>query len=152
MKLLKWYSSYCFIFEICFLYVRISLTMLLVIACLQFVRSHPGLGHIKYHHKNGTNCFPAWHVCVSVGVWQCSRTVLRPGSVWNCLWGHPLQRSPWINWKSRILYPYTGFLSSAAWPSMLKKVSNGLINLRIRAPFQKESYDKSQSYLLSLYI
>ena len=22
----------------------------------------PGLGHTKDHHKNGTNCLPAWHV------------------------------------------------------------------------------------------
>ena len=21
------------------------------------------LGHTKDHHKNGTNCLPAWHVC-----------------------------------------------------------------------------------------
>ena len=26
-------------------------------------------GHNKDHHKNGTNCLPAWHTCVRVGVW-----------------------------------------------------------------------------------
>ena len=31
-------------------------------------------GHTK-DKKNGTNCLPAWHVCVRVGVWQCSPTV-----------------------------------------------------------------------------
>ena len=28
----------------------------------------PQPGHTKDHHKNGTNCFPAWHACVRVGV------------------------------------------------------------------------------------
>ena len=32
-------------------------------------------GHTKDHHKNGTNCLPALHVCVRVRVWQCSLTV-----------------------------------------------------------------------------
>ena len=32
-------------------------------------------GHTKDHHKNGTNCLPAWHACIRVGVWQCSATV-----------------------------------------------------------------------------
>ena len=25
--------------------------------------------------KRSTNCLPAWHACVRVGVWQCSPTV-----------------------------------------------------------------------------
>ena len=29
----------------------------------------------KDHHKNGTNCLPAWHAMRRVGVWQCSPTV-----------------------------------------------------------------------------
>ena len=24
----------------------------------------PSYGHTKYQHKNGTNCLPAWHICV----------------------------------------------------------------------------------------
>ena len=28
-------------------------------------------GHTKDHHKNGTNCLPAWHAMR----WQCSPTV-----------------------------------------------------------------------------
>ena len=52
----------------------------------------------------------------------------RPGSVWNCLWGHALEISPGINRKSRVLYPGPGFLSSATWPSLPKKHFNGLIN------------------------
>ena len=38
---------------------------------------------------------------------------LRPGSVWNCLWGHALIRSLGINRKSRELHPGPEFLSSA---------------------------------------
>ena len=41
---------------------------------------------------------------------------------------HFTQRSPGINRKSRLLYPGPGFLSSATWPSMLKKHSYGLIH------------------------
>ena len=50
----------------------------------------------------------------------------RPGSVWNCLWGNALKRSPGIIRKSRVSYPGLGFLSSATWPSLLKKHYNGL--------------------------
>ena len=50
----------------------------------------------------------------------------RPGSVWNCLWGNTLKRSPGIIRKSRVSYPGPGFLSSATWPSLLKKQYNGL--------------------------
>ena len=53
---------------------------------------------------------------------------IRPGSVWNYLWGHALKRSPGINRKSRVLYPGHGFLSSATWPSLPKKHYNGLNN------------------------
>ena len=66
------------------------------------------------------------HACVRVGVWQCSPTVYRPGSVWNCLWGNALKRSPGIIRKSRVSYPGPGFLSSATWPSLPKKHYNGL--------------------------
>ena len=50
----------------------------------------------------------------------------RPGSVWNCLWGNALKRSPGIIRKSRVSYPGLGFLSSATWPSLSKKHYNGL--------------------------
>ena len=50
----------------------------------------------------------------------------RPGSVWNCLWGNALKRSPGINRKSRVSYPGPGFLSSATWPLLPKKHYNGL--------------------------
>ena len=48
------------------------------------------------------------------------------GSVWNCLWGNALKRSPGIIRKSRVSYPGLGFLSSATWPSLPKKHYNGL--------------------------
>ena len=50
----------------------------------------------------------------------------RPGSVWNCLWGNALKRSPMIICKNRVSYPGPGFLSSATWPSLPKKHYNGL--------------------------
>ena len=50
----------------------------------------------------------------------------RPGSVWNCLWGNAIKRSPGIICKSRVSYPAPGFLSSATWPSLPKKHYNGL--------------------------
>ena len=50
----------------------------------------------------------------------------RLGSVWNCLWGNALKRSPGIIRKSRVSYPGSGFLSSATWPSLPKKHYNGL--------------------------
>ena len=60
----------------------------------------------------------------------------RPGSVWNCLWGNALKRSPGIIRKSRVLYPVPGFLSSATWPSLPKKHYNGL-NLNQLAWFKE---------------
>ena len=62
---------------------------------------------------------------------SAARSSIRPGSVWNCLWGHALKRSPGINRKSRVLYPGSGFLSSATWLSLPKKHYNGLINQSI---------------------
>ena len=50
----------------------------------------------------------------------------RPGSVWNCLWGNALKRSPGIIRKSRVSYPVPGFLSSATWPLLPNKHYNGL--------------------------
>ena len=55
----------------------------------------------------------------------------RPGSVWNCLWGNALKRSPGIIRKSRVSYPGPGFLSSATWPSLPKKHYNGLNQIKL---------------------
>ena len=57
---------------------------------------------------------------------SAARLSKRPGSVWNCLWGNALKRSPGIIRKSRVSYPGPGFLSSATWPSLPKKHYNGL--------------------------
>ena len=59
---------------------------------------------------------------------SATRLSERPGSEWNCLWGHALKRSPMIIRKSRVSYPGPGFLSNATWPSLPKKHYNGLIN------------------------
>ena len=32
-------------------------------------------GPNKDHHKNGTDCLPAWHAGIRVGVWQCYLTL-----------------------------------------------------------------------------
>ena len=42
----------------------------------------PQPGHIMYHHKNGTNCLPALHACIRVGVWQCNLTVRQCEKGW----------------------------------------------------------------------
>ena len=55
----------------------------------------------------------------------------RPGSVWNCLWGNALKRSPGSIRKSRVSYPGPRFLSSATWPSLLKKHYNGLNQTKV---------------------
>ena len=60
-----------------------------------------------------------------------TRQCKRPGSVWNCLWGHALKRSPGINRKSRLSYPDPGFISSSTWSLMPKKQSNISINQSI---------------------
>ena len=57
---------------------------------------------------------------------SAARLSKRPGSVWNCLWGNALKRSPGIIRKSRVSYPGPGFLSSATWPLLPKKHYNGL--------------------------
>ena len=90
--------------------------------------SRPGHTYTKDHHKNGTDCRPAWHAMrLGLEFSIVARLSKRPGSVCNCLWGHALKRSPGIIRKSRVSYPSPGFLSSATWPLLPKKHSNGLI-------------------------
>ena len=72
---------------------------------------------------------------------SAARLSKRPGSVWNCLWGHALKRSPRIIRKSRVLYPGPGFLSSATWPSLPKKHYNGLNQTNSKLPLTKVSDD-----------
>ena len=64
----------------------------------------------------------------------------RPGSVWNCLWGNALKKSPGIIRKSRVSYPGPGFLSSATWPSLPKKHYNGLNQTKPNVTSQSLTY------------
>ena len=54
----------------------------------------------------------------------------RPGSVWNNLCGNVLKRSPGFIRKSRVSYPFPGFLSSATLPSLPKKHYNRLNQIK----------------------
>ena len=77
----------------------------------------PGSSHTKDHHKNGTNCLSAWHTYARGSEFDSAAQLYkRLGSVWNCLWGHVLKRSPGIKRKSRVLYPAPDFLTSAILP------------------------------------
>ena len=53
-----------------------------------------------------------------------ARLPKRPGSVWNCVWGYALKRSPGINCESRVLYPGPRFLSRARWPFDANKINH----------------------------
>ena len=67
---------------------------------------------------------------LGLGFGSSAQLSKRPGSVWNCLWGNALKRSPRIIRKSRLSYPCPGFLSSATWPMLPKKYYNGLNQTR----------------------
>ena len=70
-------------------------------------------GHIKDHHKYGTNCLPAWHAMSSGWSLTVQPACLKGRVVCGTVWGHALKRSPGINRNSMVLYPGPGFLSSA---------------------------------------
>ena len=61
---------------------------------------------------------------------SADRLSKRPGSVWICLLGNALKRSPGITRKSWASYPSPGFLSSATWPLLPKKHYNGLNQIK----------------------
>ena len=84
-------------------------------------------GHTNDHHKIVQSDSLHGTQCVRVGVGSSTRLSKRPGSVWNCLWGNALKRSPGIIRKSRVSYPGPEFLSRATWPSLPKNHYNGLI-------------------------
>ena len=79
----------------------------------------------------------------------------RPGSVWHCLWGNALKRSPGIIRKSRVSYPGPGFLSSATWLSLPKKHYNGLNQTKFlifnRIEREKQMLDVNYKQLKSDY-
>ena len=105
--------------------------------------------HTKDHHKMVNLVQTASLYCTHALVEDlnsATRLSKRPGSVWNCLWGHALKRSPGMNHKSRLLYPGPGFLSSATWPSLPKKHNNGLIIIIVLLPtITTRSQMKSES-------
>ena len=98
-----------------------------LLKCSLSCSSRPG--HTKDHHKEWYKLPSAWHTVVRGKEFDSAvRLSKRPDSVWNCLWGHALERSPVINRKSRVLYQHLGFLGSATCPLMPKKHFNGIIN------------------------
>ena len=85
-------------------------------------------GHTKCHHKNGTNCLPAFHVCVRVGVLTVQSDCLKGQVVRGTIYGDmhlkdllsPIARE-WYRITVPISYLcYTG-------PPMPKRHSNELI-------------------------
>ena len=74
----------------------------------------------------------------------------RPGSVWNCLWGNALKRSPGIIRKSRVSYPGPGFLSSATWPMLPKKHYNGL-NQTVTPTLNQRRLQRSSAKAMPLF-
>ena len=84
-------------------------------------------GHTKDHHKKWYKLPPCIGMhALGLEFGSAAQLSKGPGSVWNCLWGNVLKRSPGIIRKSRVSYPVPGFLSSATWPSLPKKHYNGL--------------------------
>ena len=81
-------------------------------------RFAPLLGHTKDPHKNGTNCLLLGTNALGQEFDSATRLCKDPivcGTVF------ALKRPPGINRKNRVLYPGSGFLSSATSPSMQKK-------------------------------
>ena len=79
-------------------------------------------GHTKDHQKKWYKLPPCIGThALGLEFGSAAQLSERPGSVWNCLWGNALKRSPGIIRKSRVSYPGPGFLSSATWPSLPTK-------------------------------
>ena len=94
--------------------------------------------HTKDHRKNDKKLPPCMaRNALGYELISAARLSKRPGSVWNCQWGHALKISSGINRKSRVSYPGPRFLSSATWPSLSKKHYNGLINQSINQSFNR---------------
>ena len=71
-------------------------------------------GHTKDQNKKWYKLPPCIGMhALGLEFGSAARLSRRPGSVWNCLWGNALKRSPGIIRKSRVSYPSPGFLSSA---------------------------------------
>ena len=70
-----------FLLSQCRVGLVVSMSAFHTVGC-RFV-SQPG--HTIDHHKNGTNCLPAWHAMRYSGLefGSAARLSKRPGSVWN---------------------------------------------------------------------
>ena len=84
-------------------------------------------GHTKDHYKNATNCFPAWHADVRVGVCQCSTDCLNGWIVCGSVYGDKHYKDL-LGSIARVGYciPVPDFylVVSATWPLMPKKHAN----------------------------
>ena len=79
--------------------------------------------HTKLHHKNGTNCLPAWHTGLRIGVWQCNPTA-KGRVVGRTVFGDiHYKGSTGINHKSRVSYSGVGFLGVVGCPYVVKIVN-----------------------------
>ena len=62
-------------------------------------------GHTKDHHKNDKQLPPCMaRNALELDFGSAAQLSKSPDSVWNCLWGNALKRSPEINRKSRVSY------------------------------------------------
>ena len=110
--------------------------------------SASALGLTKDHHKMVLTASLLGTYVLGYDVDSAVRLSKRSGSVWNCLWVYAPKRSHRSNRKSRVLYPALGFLSSATWPSRLKRFHNGLINQSKEAGNESTGINKGTSGVL----
>ena len=103
---------------------------------------YPNQRGLIYKTLAMANLSNSFFICYLFSAAQLSK---RPGSVWNCLWGNALKRSPGIIRKSRVSYPGPGFLSSATWPSLPKRHYNGLNQLNPSSRYT-QGYRIGRSY------
>ena len=85
---------------------------------------NPGPGHTKDHHKNDTNCLPAWHAALGKDFGSATPNGVKGGVVCGTVYGDMHYKYLGSIVKSRVLYPGHRFLSSATWPSLPKKHYN----------------------------
>ena len=76
-------------------------------------------GHTKDHHKNGTNCLPAWHAMRKGWSLAVQPDFLKGRVLCGTVNGDMHLKDLLVG--SRVSYPSPGFLSSATWPSLPKK-------------------------------
>ena len=84
-------------------------------------------GHTKDHHKNGTNCLPAWHAVRYGWSLAVQPDCLKGRVVCGTVYGD-MHLKDLLGSIVRVGYciPVPEFLSSATWPLLSKKHYNGL--------------------------